>query len=121
MQYTDSPQWQSAAASVATKLGSASNQLLKMHDAVSEQIDKDRLYELAYESFWAAGFACSLLRNKDSLETEIHETADPLTLVTQAHDLLLEHTAAEDPPDLRALVLDVGTVRQRLRHYADRH
>lgn len=102
-------------------LGSASTQLRHM----SRQADNDRdrldLFSLALSAFRAAGNASDLISQTHDLDVSANTTDDPLVLITRTHDLLLQTTTATDPQPVLALVLDVGTIRQQLRHYVDRH
>lgn len=114
------PGLQHAAARAATKLGAASTRLLEMHDEASEEGDRDRLYEMAFEAFWAAGYAWSLSSHQGQADASTHASDDPLSLLTMAHEILAAHATVADAPGVRSLVLDIGTVLQRLRHYVER-
>ena len=109
-----------AAAEAIHLLGSASTELRHM----SRQADNDRdqldLFSLALSAFRAASVAGDLISQTQDLDVSATPTDDPLDLIARAHDLLLAATTAADPQQVLTLVLDVGTVRQQLRHHVDR-
>lgn len=69
----------------------------------------------------AANHAWSLLSEEEGAELDVIEEPGPLSLVGQAHDILIENTTVMDPPEVLSLVLDVGTIRQQLSRYVTRH
>ena len=102
-------------------LGAASTKLRHM----SRQADNDRdrldLFSLALSAFRAANVTGDLISQTQDLDLSVTPTDDPLALIARAHDLLVETTTVADPQQVLTLVLDVGTIRQQLRHYVDRH
>ena len=115
-----SQQFKSAAARAITLLDAAS-QHLSEHSRRSEDLrDQVDLFGMSLLAFTAAGKARNLVSGVENDDEQAKPT-DPERLVAEAHDILLEHTSAMDPAEVLGLVIEVGTVRQQLRHYVDRH
>ena len=113
-------QFGDAAARAIHLLNSASEHMRERSRQATDLRDGADSFGLSLLASTAAGRTRNLL----TAEQEVDETPalidDPLALVTEAHDLLLEHTTAMDPAEVLAVVIDVGSVRQQLRHYVDR-
>ena len=116
-----SQQFYEAAACAINLLGSASHQMRGQSRQAEDLRDQADMFGLSLLASTAVG----RIQNLFSCEQEVADSAtgdgDPLALVAEAHDLLLEHTTAMDPAEVLAVVIDVGSVRQQLRHYVDRH
>ena len=121
MNDTATSQFYEAAARAINLLGSASHHMRGQSRQAEDLRDQADLFGLSLLASTAAG----RIRNLLSCEHEVADSAtgagDPLALVAEAHDLLLEHTTAMDPAVILALVVDVGSVRQQVRHHVDRH
>ena len=110
-----------AAARAIHLLGSASH-LMRGQSLQAEDLrDQVDLFGLSLLASTAAGRTRNLLTAELEVDESPALTDAPLALVAEAHDLLLDHTTAMDPADVLGLVIEVGSVRQQLRHYVDRH
>lgn len=116
-----SPQFADAIARAIELLGSASQQLRDQSRTAEDPADKTDLFGLSLLAFAAAGNAWNFLPDDHGIDVTAVAAEDPLALVARAHDGLLAATSAMDPGEAVGLVLEVGSLRQQLRHHVDRH
>ena len=116
-----SQQFDDAAARAIHLLESASHLMRGRSRQVEDLRDQADLFGLSLLAFTAAGRIWNLLSAEQEVADSAPGAGDPLALLAEAHDLLLEHTTATAPAEVQAVVIDVGSVRQQLGHYVDRH